>query len=119
MGISVVIPVYNSEGSLKPLVERLHPVPEGCHQEYELILVNGPSAKALIEYSKVEVVQPAFHHNHLRLSPYGRLLGGNRGQYLFRDHVLDRLVPISIQNNLKRPEQGRMIGAIRLCAAFQ
>ncbi|GMW01803.1 MAG: hypothetical protein AMXMBFR84_29400 [Candidatus Hydrogenedentota bacterium] len=43
MGISVVIPVYNSEGSLKPLVERLHPVLEGCHQEYELILVNDSS----------------------------------------------------------------------------
>lgn len=42
--ISVVIPVYNSEASLPPLVERLEPVLQALAQEYELILVNDGSA---------------------------------------------------------------------------
>ncbi len=46
MGVSVVIPVYNSEGSLGPLAERLEPVLESLGGPYELILVNDGSADA-------------------------------------------------------------------------
>lgn len=42
-GLSVVVPVYNSEGSLKPLVERLEPVLRREAREFELILVNDGS----------------------------------------------------------------------------
>ncbi len=42
--ISVVIPVYNSEASMPPLVERLKPVLESLADKYELILVNDGSA---------------------------------------------------------------------------
>jgi undecaprenyl-phosphate 4-deoxy-4-formamido-L-arabinose transferase len=41
--LSVVVPVYNSEGSLRLLVERLEPVLARLACEYELILVNDGS----------------------------------------------------------------------------
>ena len=41
--LSVVIPVYNSAGSLTPLVERLRPVLEIHCDPYEVILVNDGS----------------------------------------------------------------------------
>ncbi len=43
MDISVVVPVYNSEQSLRPLVERLKPVLDAAAGRYELILVNDGS----------------------------------------------------------------------------
>jgi undecaprenyl-phosphate 4-deoxy-4-formamido-L-arabinose transferase len=43
-GISVVVPVYNSEGSLTPLVERLVAVLPSCAPEWEILLVNDGSA---------------------------------------------------------------------------
>ncbi len=42
-GISVVIPVYNSEQTLPMLVERLHPVLHELSHSFELILVNDGS----------------------------------------------------------------------------
>lgn len=42
-GISVVVPVYNSEGSLRALVERLEPALRALASSYELILVNDGS----------------------------------------------------------------------------
>jgi glycosyltransferase involved in cell wall biosynthesis len=42
-GISVIVPVYNSEKTLAELVERLEPVLKGCQTPYELILVNDGS----------------------------------------------------------------------------
>lgn len=44
MAISVVIPVYNSQGSLQPLVQGLESVLEGIAKEYEIILVNDGSS---------------------------------------------------------------------------
>jgi len=41
--LSVVVPVYNSEGSLRPLVERLEPVLRAVAADFELILVNDGS----------------------------------------------------------------------------
>ncbi|MFO1008492.1 MAG: glycosyltransferase family 2 protein [Planctomycetota bacterium] len=41
--LTVLVPVYNSEGSLRPLVERLEPVLARLAREYELILVNDSS----------------------------------------------------------------------------
>lgn len=43
MSISVVVPVYNSEKSLEPLLERLASVLSACDPEYEVILVNDGS----------------------------------------------------------------------------
>jgi undecaprenyl-phosphate 4-deoxy-4-formamido-L-arabinose transferase len=43
ISLSVVVPVYNSEASLKPLVERLAPVLSALATEYELVLVNDGS----------------------------------------------------------------------------
>jgi undecaprenyl-phosphate 4-deoxy-4-formamido-L-arabinose transferase len=42
-GISVIVPVYNSEKTLSELVERLEPVLKDCQKPYELILVNDGS----------------------------------------------------------------------------
>lgn len=42
-GLSVVVPVYNSEGSLTPLVERLDRVLSSLAPEWEIILVNDGS----------------------------------------------------------------------------
>ncbi|GAB4573712.1 MAG: undecaprenyl-phosphate 4-deoxy-4-formamido-L-arabinose transferase [Anaerolineae bacterium] len=42
-GLSVVIPVYNSEGSLEPLIERLGAVLPALADAYEVILVNDGS----------------------------------------------------------------------------
>ena len=42
-GISVIVPVYNSEKTLAELVERLEPVLKDCQTPYELILVNDGS----------------------------------------------------------------------------
>jgi undecaprenyl-phosphate 4-deoxy-4-formamido-L-arabinose transferase len=41
--LSIVIPVYNSEGSLPLLIERLQPVLRGLGRPYEIILVNDGS----------------------------------------------------------------------------
>jgi glycosyltransferase involved in cell wall biosynthesis len=42
-GISVVVPVYNSEGSLTPLVERLVAVLPSAAAEWEILLINDGS----------------------------------------------------------------------------
>jgi len=42
-GISVVVPVYNSEGSLALLVKRLEPVLQSSARQFEVILVNDGS----------------------------------------------------------------------------
>jgi len=42
-GISVGVPVYNSEGSLRPLVERLHAVLPSLTDGFEIILVDDAS----------------------------------------------------------------------------
>jgi undecaprenyl-phosphate 4-deoxy-4-formamido-L-arabinose transferase len=42
-GLSVVIPVYNSQESLEPLLERLVPVLESLAEHHEVILVNDGS----------------------------------------------------------------------------
>jgi glycosyltransferase involved in cell wall biosynthesis len=42
-GISVIVPVYNSEKTLAELIERLEPVLKECHTPFELILVNDGS----------------------------------------------------------------------------
>ncbi len=41
--LTVLVPVYNSEGSLRPLVARLEPVLRRVAREFELILVNDGS----------------------------------------------------------------------------
>lgn len=41
--MSVVVPVYNSEGSLRPLVARLEPVLRAIAADFELVLVNDGS----------------------------------------------------------------------------
>lgn len=43
MNISVVVPVYNSSGTLRELVHVLHEVLDGIADQYELILVNDGS----------------------------------------------------------------------------
>jgi len=42
-GITVVVPVYNSEGSLTPLVERLHAVLPSLAPKWEILLINDGS----------------------------------------------------------------------------
>lgn len=44
--LSIVVPVYNSEASLRPLIARLKPVLDALAPKYELILVNDGSRDA-------------------------------------------------------------------------
>jgi undecaprenyl-phosphate 4-deoxy-4-formamido-L-arabinose transferase len=44
LGISVVVPVYNSENSLAILIARLHPVMQSLASEFEVLLVDDGSA---------------------------------------------------------------------------
>jgi undecaprenyl-phosphate 4-deoxy-4-formamido-L-arabinose transferase len=80
--LSVVVPVYNSEGSLRPLVNRLEPVLRATADEFELILVNDGSRDA--SWSVVEDL--AARHPWIRgidlMRNYGQhnaLLCGIRG----------------------------------------
>ena len=41
--ISVIVPVYNSENSLRLLIERLHPVLKSCAHHFEVLLINDDS----------------------------------------------------------------------------
>lgn len=41
--ISIVVPVYNEEGSLQPLIERLYPVVKGLNKPFEIIFTNDGS----------------------------------------------------------------------------
>lgn len=45
-GLSVIVPVYNSEATLPALIERLKPVLEQLSRPYELVLVNDGSRDA-------------------------------------------------------------------------
>jgi glycosyltransferase involved in cell wall biosynthesis len=59
-GISVVIPVYNSEGSVRPLVERLEKVLPSLADEWEIILVNDGSRDG--SWSVVRELAVAIRH---------------------------------------------------------
>jgi glycosyltransferase involved in cell wall biosynthesis len=57
MKLSVVIPAYNSQNSLPPLMERLHPVLQELAEDFEIILVNDGSRDRtweVIEHLTVE-----------------------------------------------------------------
>lgn len=60
--ISVVVPVYNSEGSLRALVERLEPVLRAQASRFELVLVNDGSRDG--SWAVVEVL--AARHDWVR-----------------------------------------------------
>ncbi|MHC4258687.1 MAG: glycosyltransferase family 2 protein, partial [Planctomycetota bacterium] len=44
--ISIIIPVYNSEGSLEPLIKRLSRVLDEHSENYEIVMVNDGSRDA-------------------------------------------------------------------------
>jgi len=50
--ISVVIPVYNEEKGLDKLFERLVPVMEGMHRDYEIVFVDDGSSDNSLEILK-------------------------------------------------------------------
>ena len=62
--ISVVIPVYNEEGNLKALIERIRPVMASLKRPYEIVLVDDGSRdrsleilKGFVEFPEVSVVE--------------------------------------------------------------
>ncbi len=71
--LSIVVPVYNSETSLRPLIARLKPVLDSIAMSYELILVNDGSRDA----SWQVVVELAGAHSWIR----GLNLLRNYGQH--------------------------------------
>lgn len=85
MNISVVVPVYNSEASLKPFVERLAPVLEGLADAYELILVNDGSRDNSREVVAELDASHAWIHGVDLMRNYGQhnalLCGIRRAQY--------------------------------------
>lgn len=60
-GISVIIPAYNSERSLRPLVDRLLPVLARVRAHYEVILVNDGSHDRTWEHIQALLLD----HDHL------------------------------------------------------
>lgn len=72
-GVSVVIPCFNSEGSLTELVEQLLDVLPRCAAVHEIILVNDGSADGTWQV----ILDLAARHSQLR----GLCLGRNYGQH--------------------------------------
>lgn len=61
-GLSVVIPVYNSQDSLRPLLQRLEPVLSALAPRFEAILVNDGSRDQ--SWQRIEALREAFPWAH-------------------------------------------------------
>lgn len=108
-GISIVVPVYNSEGSLRELVSRLEPVLNACGLPYELILVNDGSRDG----SWREIQRLAAAHPWVR----GLGLMRNYGQHnalLAGIRSARREILVTMDDDLQHPpeELPRLLGAL-------
>ncbi len=98
--LSVVIPVYNSESSLPPLLERLASVLETLADDYEVILVNDGSRDASWEVIQSLVEQYPFVQGINLMRNYGQhnaLLCG------IREAKYD--VVVTIDDDLQNPPE--------------
>ena len=73
MDISVIVPVFNGESSLRELVSRLSPILDALCENYELILINDGSGDGSWE----TITQLAVEHTWVR----GIELMRNYGQH--------------------------------------
>jgi len=83
--ISVVVPVYNSEASLPPLIQRLEPVLKSASEDFEVILVNDGSRDRSWAVIQQLASQYGFIHGMTLMRNYGQhnalLAGIRRAQY--------------------------------------
>lgn len=111
-GISAIVPVYNSQDSLRLLLERLEPVLRELADNYEIILINDGSRDASWEV----ISQLALGNSHLRginlMRNYGQhnalLCGIRAARYEFIVTMDDDLQhpPEEIRRLLGRVEEG-------------
>jgi len=55
--LSIVVPVYNEEGNLGPLMERLYPAVQGTGRSFEIIFTNDGSRDRSLEILRRMVQQ--------------------------------------------------------------
>jgi undecaprenyl-phosphate 4-deoxy-4-formamido-L-arabinose transferase len=55
--LSIVVPVYNEEGNLGPLMERLYPAAQGTGRPFEIIFTNDGSVDRSLEILRRMVQQ--------------------------------------------------------------
>lgn len=71
-GVSVVVPVYNSEGTLGELIDRLEPVLRASGREFEVILVNDGSRDGSWEVVRELVKSRGFVRGASLMRNYGQ-----------------------------------------------
>ena len=71
MHLSVIVPVYNEEPNVAPLVERLIPVLEAVGSDYEVIFVNDGSTDG----SAARLDEAARHNERIRVLHFRRNYG--------------------------------------------
>lgn len=71
MLLSIVVPVYNEEGNLLPLYEKLKETMESSSIPFELVLVDDGSSDRSLEVMR----QLALHDNRVRYSSFSRNFG--------------------------------------------
>jgi undecaprenyl-phosphate 4-deoxy-4-formamido-L-arabinose transferase len=72
--ISIIIPVYNEGGNLRPLFERLYPVMRGTGRTFEIIFTDDGSRDGSLEILKAL----AMHHPEVKVVEFN----GNFGQHM-------------------------------------
>ncbi len=107
--LSIVIPVYNEEKSLKPLMDRLYPVVSGLGRTFEIIFTNDGSKDRSLDILKLYVQQ----YPGVRVLEFN----GNFGQHMAILAAFERSsgeIVITLDADLQNPpeEIPRMIEEI-------
>ena len=90
MDLSVIIPIYNEEGNINLLVERLQPVLQGLKLEYELLFVNDGSK----DHSLALIKELAASNSEIRYIDFSRNFGHQIAVSAGLDHCRGKAVVI-------------------------
>ena len=92
MKLSIVIPVYNEQGNLKPLLEGIKPVMDNLGKSYEVIFIDDASTDASLQTLK----GLAAKFSNLRIIKFAKNNGQSASHY-----ILERLEVLSkIESNV-------------------
>lgn len=98
--LSIVVPVYNSESSLRPLIARLKPVLESIATKYELILVNDGSRDASWRVVQELAAAHKWIRGHNLLRNYGQHNAILCGIRLARHEII-----VTMDDDLQHPPE--------------
>ena len=90
MDLSVIIPIYNEEGNINLLVERLQPVLKGLKLEYELLFINDGSK----DQSLALIKELATTNSEIRYIDFSRNFGHQIAVSAGLDHCRGKAVVI-------------------------